>query len=67
MSGFPIVDTPYSRNASSNPHKFREDLFNIARTTFSSNVLSQDKDYFALNLAVDAVLRLEVRSCSTPA
>ncbi|QRW01738.1 TCP-1/cpn60 chaperonin family (T-complex protein 1) [Ceratobasidium sp. AG-Ba] len=37
--------------------RFRTDLFNIARTTLSSKVLSQDKDYFA-NLAVDAVLRL---------
>jgi len=36
---------------------FRNDLLNIARTTLSSKVLSQDKDYFA-NLAVDAVLRL---------
>lgn len=42
--------------------KFRQDLFNIARTTLSSKVLSQDKDYFA-NLAVDAVLRLKVRHC----
>ncbi|ELU45917.1 t-complex protein 1 [Rhizoctonia solani AG-1 IA] len=39
--------------------KFRADLFNIARTTLSSKVLSQDKNYFA-NLAVDAVLRLKV-------
>ncbi|KAG2137164.1 uncharacterized protein EDB93DRAFT_1339313 [Suillus bovinus] len=38
--------------------KFRQDLFNIAGTTLSSKVLSQDKDYFA-NLAVDAVLRLK--------
>lgn len=38
--------------------KFRTDLFNIARTTLSSKVLSQDKNYFA-NLAVDAVLRLK--------
>lgn len=38
---------------------FRKDLVNIARTTLSSKVLSQDKDYFA-NLAVDAVLRLKV-------
>ncbi|KAH0839449.1 chaperonin Cpn60/TCP-1 family [Lanmaoa asiatica] len=38
--------------------RFRQDLFNIARTTLSSKVLSQDKDYFA-NLAVDAVLRLK--------
>ncbi|KAL1407142.1 T-complex protein 1 subunit beta [Vanrija albida] len=43
---------------SKDPAKFREDLFNIARTTLSSKVLSQDKDYFA-NLAVDAVLRLK--------
>ncbi|KAL5488422.1 CCT2 [Sanghuangporus weigelae] len=43
---------------SSDPSMFREDLFNIARTTLSSKVLSQDKDYFA-NLAVDAVLRLQ--------
>ncbi|KAG9103233.1 T-complex protein 1 subunit beta, partial [Ceratobasidium sp. 370] len=41
----------------SDAEKFRTDLFNIARTTLSSKVLSQDKDYFA-NLAVDAVLRL---------
>ncbi|KAG9016998.1 T-complex protein 1 subunit beta [Tulasnella sp. JGI-2019a] len=38
--------------------QFRQDLFNIARTTLSSKVLSQDKNYFA-NLAVDAVLRLQ--------
>ncbi|KAF7294450.1 hypothetical protein MKEN_01437500 [Mycena kentingensis (nom. inval.)] len=42
----------------SDPTVFRRDLFNIARTTLSSKVLSQDKDYFA-NLAVDAVLRLK--------
>lgn len=41
------------------PVKFREDLVNIARTTLSSKVLSQDKNYFS-NLAVDAVLRLKV-------
>src|SRR4051812_28898311 len=49
---------------SSNPQKFRQDLFNIARTTLSSKVLSQDKDYFA-NLAVDAVLRLKVSRCGS--
>ncbi|KIJ13958.1 hypothetical protein PAXINDRAFT_13281 [Paxillus involutus ATCC 200175] len=38
--------------------QFRLDLFNIARTTISSKVLAQDKNYFA-NLAVDAVLRLK--------
>jgi T-complex protein 1 subunit beta len=37
--------------------KFRVDLENIARTTLSSKVLSQDRDYFA-KLATDAVLRL---------
>lgn len=47
-------------SCSADPQKFRQDLFNIARTTLSSKVLSQDKDYFA-NLAVDAVLRLKVR------
>jgi T-complex protein 1 subunit beta len=45
---------------SSDPATFRHDLFNIARTTLSSKVLAQDKEYFA-NLAVDAVLRLKVR------
>ncbi|KAJ3734107.1 chaperonin Cpn60/TCP-1 family [Lentinula guzmanii] len=43
---------------SSDPAKFRNDLYNIARTTLSSKVLSQDKGYFA-DLAVDAVLRLK--------
>jgi len=38
--------------------KFREDLLNIARTTLSSKILTQHKDYFS-NLAVDAVLRLK--------
>eukprot|EP00158_Paraphelidium_tribonemae_P002461 Partr_v1_DN25388_c0_g1_i1_m21983 putative t-complex protein 1 len=38
--------------------KFRLDLLNIARTTLSSKVLSEHKDYFA-TLAVDAVLRLK--------
>lgn len=42
----------------SDPVKFREDLLNIARTTLSSKILTQYKDYFS-NLAVDAVLRLK--------
>jgi len=46
-----------STDNSSDPGRFRDDLFNIARTTLSSKVLAQDKEYFA-NLAVDAVLRL---------
>jgi T-complex protein 1 subunit beta len=37
---------------------FRRDLENIARTTLSSKVVSQDKNYFA-HLVVDAVLRLK--------
>lgn len=35
------------------------DLMNIAMTTLSSKILSQDKEYFA-TLAVDAVMRLKV-------
>lgn len=55
------VDVPSRKDIT----QFRQDLFNIARTTLSSKVLSQDKDYFA-NLAVDAVLRLRVRHELTP-
>merc|ERR1711923_361836 len=43
---------------SKNEKVFREDLMNIARTTLSSKILSQHKDFFS-NLAVDAVLRLK--------
>merc|ERR1711988_641292 len=43
---------------SKNEEVFREDLMNIARTTLSSRILSQHKDFFA-KLAVDAVLRLK--------
>merc|ERR1711990_371563 len=43
---------------STDPVKFREDLMSIARTTLSSKILSQHKDFFS-NLAVDAVLRLK--------
>lgn len=38
--------------------RFNEDLLNIARTTLSSKILSQHKEYFS-KLAVDAVLRLK--------
>lgn len=48
-----------ARDNGADAEAFRTDLFNIARTTLSSKVLAQDKDYFA-NLAVDAVLRLKV-------
>lgn len=43
---------------SNDPVKFREDLMNIARTTLSSKLLTQHKDFFA-KMAVDAVLRLK--------
>merc|ERR1712226_849306 len=43
---------------SKDPEQFREDLLNIARTTLSSKILSQHKDFFS-NLAVDAVMRLK--------
>ena len=45
-------------NNVADPVAFRRDLINIARTTLSSKVLSQDKEHFA-ELAVDAVLRLK--------
>ncbi|KAG0276042.1 T-complex protein 1 subunit beta, partial [Linnemannia exigua] len=38
---------------SQDPEVFRADLINIAKTTLSSKVLSQDKEYFS-KLAVDA-------------
>ena len=36
---------------------FREDLYNIARTTLSSKLLTQHKDFFA-QIAVDAVMKI---------
>ncbi len=45
-----------SHDHSENQEQFREDLLNIARTTLSSKLLTQDKEHFA-RLAVDAVLR----------
>merc|ERR1711976_770870 len=38
--------------------KFAEDLMNVARTTLSSKLLTQHKDFFA-KMAVDAVTRLQ--------
>ena len=65
IDGYRIAaDTAHSalkasaKDNSKNKSSFRLDLINIAKTTLSSKVLSQDKDYFA-NLAVDAVLRLK--------
>jgi len=43
---------------SKDPVKFRLDLINIAKTTLSSKVLSQDKEHFA-EIAVEAVLKLK--------
>lgn len=42
---------------SNDKEKFYSDLVNIAKTTLSSKILSQDKDYFS-KLAADAILRL---------
>lgn len=50
--------TACTQDNSKDPEKFREDLMNIARTTLSSKILSQHKEYFS-KLAVDAVLRLK--------
>ncbi len=47
-----------ARDNSTNQEKFKEDLINIAKTTLSSKLLTQDKQHFA-ELAVDAVLRLK--------
>lgn len=43
---------------SSDAQKFKNDLLNIARTTLSSKILTQEKNLFA-ELAVEAVLRLK--------
>jgi len=45
-------------SCSADSAQFHEDLLNIARTTLSSKILSQHKEYFS-KLAVDAVLRLK--------
>ena len=38
--------------------KFRTDLFNIARTTLSSKLLTQHKDFFA-QICVDAIMKIK--------
>ena len=45
-------------DSKANAESFRSDLMNIAMTTLSSKILSQDKEHFA-SLAVDAVMRLK--------
>lgn len=47
-----------AKNNDQDQEKFKEDLMNIARTTLSSKIVNQEKDYFA-KLCVDAVLRLK--------
>ena len=51
------LDTAAVDNSKS-PEAFRQDLINIAKTTLSSKVLSQDKEHFA-EIAVQAVLKLK--------
>lgn len=50
--------TKSAQDHSGDVEKFKEDLLNIARTTLSSKILSQHKEFFS-KLAVDAVLRLK--------
>eukprot|EP01118_Nematostelium_gracile_P017301 TRINITY_DN734_c0_g1_i1.p1 TRINITY_DN734_c0_g1~~TRINITY_DN734_c0_g1_i1.p1 ORF type:complete len:546 (-),score=177.48 TRINITY_DN734_c0_g1_i1:50-1510(-) len=47
-----------SMNHSADEAKFKQDLLDIARTTLSSKILNQAKDFFA-QMCVDAVLRLK--------
>jgi len=42
----------------SDPEKFKADLFNIARTTLSSKLLTQHKDFFA-EICVNAILKIK--------
>lgn len=42
----------------SDPEKFKADLFNIARTTLSSKLLTQHKDFFA-KICVDAIVKIK--------
>jgi len=50
--------TKFAQDNSKDEAVFKEDLLNIARTTLSSKILCQHKEFFS-NLAVDAVLRLK--------
>jgi len=48
-----------AKNNSASKEKFQEDLLNIAKTTLSSKVLSNETEKFS-KLAVDAVMRLKL-------
>jgi T-complex protein 1 subunit beta len=50
--------TKSAKNNVGDKEKFLNDLLSIARTTLSSKILAQEKDYFA-KLCVDSVLRLK--------
>jgi len=50
--------TKAAKDNSANSDVFNEDLLNIARTTLSSKILCQHKEFFS-KLAVNAVLRLK--------
>jgi len=50
--------TKSAQDNSTDPNKFKDDLLKIARTTLSSKILAQHKDFFS-TLAVNAVLRLK--------
>ncbi len=51
--------TQSARTNGENADKFRNDLFNIARTTLSSKILKQERDFFS-QMCVDAVMRIKV-------
>jgi len=46
------------------PDQFKSDLFNIARTTLSSKLLTQHKDFFA-TICVNAILKIKSKSLNT--
>jgi len=47
----------FSKDNGKDKEKFKQDLLDIAKTTLSSKILTNEKDHFA-QLAVDAVMRL---------
>ncbi|KAK4337408.1 hypothetical protein RND71_044138 [Anisodus tanguticus] len=48
----------FAMDLKDNPEELKSQLLNIAKTTLSSKILAQNKEFFA-NLAVDAILRLK--------